>query len=165
MEKLIFVLFLAMAFLDAPAQITIKQIGKVHYAIVPANKPVSLRNDTIAQSINNYIQQHAEKDFPDVLLYINDQDPESMLSNFEQVLVYYQKYAGEFFNKYDDVYRYNRAHIGIEISLFHDHYQKGMEAIEYAVNHLKRLKKKEKRLSRKSKDGVLTEVDLKCFEL
>jgi mevalonate pyrophosphate decarboxylase len=147
------------------AQIQIKQIGKVHYVIIPSNKSVSQRNDSIAKTMNDYIQQHAVEDFPNVLLYINDQNSESKLSNFEQFLVYYQKYRGEFFNKYNNVYSYNKEHIGIDLSLFRNHYQKGMEAIKYAVSNLKKLKKEEKRLSKKNKRDMLTNADLKSFEL
>ncbi|WP_147323472.1 hypothetical protein [Chitinophaga silvatica] len=165
MKKLIFVLLFIFIHVFVTAQITVKHIGKVYYYTISSNKVISQRNDTIAMSVNSYIQRYAKKDFPDVLLYINDQDPKNKLSNFEQVLVYYQKYKGEFFNKFDDIYSYPNAHIGIELSLFRNHYQKGMEAIKYVVSNLKKLKKEEKRLSRKNKRGVLEEEDLKCFEL
>lgn len=147
------------------AQIQIKQIGKVYYTIIPSNESVSQRNDSIAKAINEYIEQSDVKNFPDILLYINDQNPESKLSNFEQVLVYYQKYQGEFFNKYDNVHGYQKEHIGINLSLYKNHYQKGMESVKYAVNNLKKLKKKEKRLSKKQKRDMLTDEDLKSFEL
>lgn len=147
------------------AQIQVKQVGKVHYTIIPSNEIVSRRNDSIAIAINNYVQQHAGKNFPDVLIYILDANPNSELTNFQEVLVYYQKHLGEFFNQYNNYYRYEKEHIGISLSLFKDHYKHGMEAIEYAVNNFKKLKKKEKRFSKKKKKDMLTDEDLKSFEL
>ena len=96
MKKIILLVFVVLMCLFANAQIKVKQIGKVHYSIITSNEALKLRNDSIAMQVNDYIAKHASKSFPDVLLYINDQDPQSNLSNFEQVLVYYQKYEGEF---------------------------------------------------------------------
>lgn len=147
------------------AQIQVKQVGKVHYTIIPSNEIVSRRNDSIAIAINNYVQQHAGKNFPDILIYILDANPDSELTNFQEVLVYYQKHQGEFFNQYNNYYGYDKEHIGISLSLFKNHYQKGMEAIKYAVSNFRKLKKKEKRLSKKKKQDMLTDEDLKSFEL
>jgi len=147
----------------ANAQVQLKQVGKIRYYVVPLNESVALRNDSIANAINDYITQYAPKKFPDVLLYITDQNSQSNISNFEEVLVYYQKHRGEFFEK--DILIYDKEHIGISLSLFKNHYQKGMEAIKYAVSNFKKLKKKEKRLSKKKRNDSLTDEDLKSFEL
>lgn len=145
------------------AQVQSKQVGKVHYYVVPFNESLVLRNDSIANAINAYISQHAPRNFPDVLLYVLDSNPDNTITNFEEVLVYYQKHRGEFFEK--DILIYDKEHIGISLVLFKNHYTKGMKAIEYAVNNFKKLKKKEKRLSRKKKRDTLTDDDIKSYEL
>lgn len=160
MKKLSLILIFILNCLSIIAQVQVKQIGKVHYTVIPCNEFVSLRNDSLAKAMNDYIQQYAVKNFPDILLYVSDQNPESKLSNFEQVLVYYQKYQGEFFTQYNNYYGYNKEHICIDLSLFNNHYQKGMKAIKYAVDNFRNLKKKEKRLSKKKKDNILTDEDL-----
>lgn len=165
MKNLSLIVIFILTWTSVTAQIQVKQVGKVHYTVIPSNEIVSQRNDSIAKAINDYVQQHAVKNFPDILLYINDQNPESELSNFQEVLVYYQKYQGEFFKQYDNYYAYDKPHIGISLSLFKDHHQKGMEAIKYAVVNFKKLKKKEKHLSKKKKLDMLTDEDLKSFEL
>ena len=165
MKKLLLIVVYILTCMSVIAQIQVKQVGKVHYTVIPSNKIVSQRNDSIAKALNDYIQQYAAKKFPDVLLYMLDSNPDSELTNFQEILVYYQKYQGEFFNQYNNYYGYNKEHIGIDLTLFNNHYQKGMEAIKYAVDNFRKLKKKEKRLSKKKKGNILTDEDLKSFEL
>jgi len=165
MKKISLILIFILTCSSIIAQVQVKQIGKVHYTVIPSNEFVSHRNDSIAKAMNDYIQQNAAKNFPDVLLYILDSNPNSELTNFQEVLVYYQKYQGEFFNQYDNYYGYSKEHMGINLSLFKNHYQKGMDAIKYAVDNFRKLKKKEKRLSKKKKNDILTDEELKSFEL
>lgn len=163
MKKIVLIVVVILVSLFANAQITVKQIGKVHYSIFAGNEALKLRNDSIAAQVNDYVTKHAPKKFPDVLLYLYDQEPQSNLSNFEQVLVYYQKYEGEFFHKYDNVFVYKKAHIGIDIALFENHGIKAISAIKYAIDNFKKLKKNEKRLSKKG--DALIDEDLETFKM
>jgi hypothetical protein len=163
MKNIYLTVTVILSFTLVNAQVQVRQTGKVHYFVVPFNEPLALRDDSIAHHINDYIAKKAPKNFPDILLYITNQNPKSSISNFEEVLVYYQKYRGEFFEK--DILIYDKEHIGISLALFKNHYQKGMEAVKYAVSNFKKLKKKEKRLSKKKNNDTLIDEDLKSFEL
>lgn len=150
--------------LGITAQIQIKKIGKVHYSVVVTNKLVAMRNDSIAKEINEYINKNASKNFPNVLLYIATSDSLYKQSNFEEVLVFYQKYLGEFFDKYSR-FNYETEHIGIHLFLFKNHHIMGIKAIEYAVKNFRKLKKKEKLLAKKEKMRKLTNADLESYNL
>jgi len=163
MKTITFLMVALLACMAVKAQIQVRQIGKVHYSVIPSNADITLRNDSIAAEVNNYIVRNATKNFPDVLLYITDQNLQNNLSNFEQVLVYYQKYQGEFFNRYDNIYGYGDSHIGITLSLFKNHGSKAMAAIKYAIDNFQNLRQTEKRLSKKKKKGMLTDEDLEIF--
>lgn len=165
MRKIILVLILTCICTSVNAQIQVKRIGKVHYTIIPSNEFVTKRNDSIANALNDYIQENSMGNFPEVLLYITDQSFVTNLTDFEQILVYYQKYLGEFFEKYDNRYLYEGEHIGISLSLSKNHYIKAMLAIEYAVKNLKKLKKEEERLAHKKRKDKLTDKNLERFNL
>lgn len=79
MKKIILLVFVIVMCLFVNAQVKVKQIGKVHYSIINSNEAIKLRNDSIARQVNDYITKHTSKGFPGVLLYINDQDPQSNL--------------------------------------------------------------------------------------
>lgn len=163
MKRIQLTVFVILLSLVTNAQVQVRQTGKVHYYVVPFNESLTLRDDSVAHAINDYIIKHAPNNFPDVLLYITDQNPQSTISNFQEVLVYYQKYQGEFFEK--GVLTYGKEHIGISLALFKNHYQHGIHAVRYAISNLKKLKKKEKRFSKKIKNETLSNEDLKSFEL
>lgn len=166
MKKLKVLLLFMLISIVTLAQIQDRKIGKVHYITVPHNKNVMMRDDSIAKSINEYINKNAPKDFPDVLLYIADSDSAHKQSNFEEVLVFYQKYGGELFNRYHySVFNYGIEHIGISLFLFRNHGIWGIEAIKYAVNNFDKLKEKEKLLSEKIRQRILKDADLDDFYL
>ncbi len=168
MKKTVILLnFSLIAFLGIAqnGSIKISNIGSVYYTTIPGNIGVTIRNDSIATLINNYLSHNAPKRFPVVLLYISDQDRQNQLSNFEEIKVYYQKFKGEFFNDYDNKFSVDGEHIGIQLSVFDNHVSKAKNAIHFAVKNYRRLKRIEKKLFRKKEKNTLTDEDLEVFEL
>jgi hypothetical protein len=147
--------------LFSQGNIEYRKIGKVNYYVPISNNSLVMRNDSIALEINEYIIRHASKLFPEILLYISDQSP----NNFEEVRVYYQKYSGEFFHKEDFFNNYKKEHIGLDLFLKRNHSEVAIKAIKSAVDNFRKLKKLEKKLSKKQLKAELSEEDLTVFLL
>lgn len=149
---------------SSTGSIAYERMGKIYFFYPSSNKVLVDRNKIIASALNDYCKKNAPASFPDVLLYLYDQEA-NLPTNIDELLVGYEKYEGEFISASKVFVSHKRPAVAISVTTDKSHLEWSIAAMKYAVENMKDLKKRERSLAAKKKVNQLTDGDMEVFRL
>lgn len=114
--------------------------GKVSFTISVGNDSIAQRDISVSKFINKYIEKRAKDGFPDISLFIYTQDKDNPLTNFQRIVICYERFDGEHLRKFGE---YSKSgNICIYLALFDDHFTVAEKAIKHVVKKYNKFHRK-----------------------